>query len=70
MKKGEQEKFEELTEDFATQPVPGDVTTNGYHIALINSGLVISWLTMVTGVLFGLAIGVMNTIYDSDGQTK
>jgi len=63
MKKREQEKFEELTEDFATQPVPGDVTTNGYHIALINSGLVISWLTMVTGVLFGLAIGVMNTIY-------
>ncbi len=55
--------IEDLVEDYSTKPVPGHLTTNGFHIALINAGLVLSLLSMFTGVLFGLAIGVRNTIY-------
>jgi len=59
----EQEQFEELIEDYATCPVPEHISTSGYNVAMINVGLVFSLLTMLTGAMFGLAIGIMNTIY-------
>ena len=55
--------FEDLVEDYATEPVPQGLSVKGLRIAMINVALAFSLPGLLTGVEIGVSIGLERGVY-------
>ena len=62
MKEADNTRFEELLEDYATQPVPEGIYASGMRIAMINTALTFSLPGLVTGAMIGTSLGVVDAL--------